>query len=200
MHDVLLVAMLSCPGQNTLEMQACEAQELAKSDEILKEKVTEEDFTDWANTREKFCLLSKKTLLGGSIYGQLLLRCSHKMNQALINQFSSLADAPNNDHPTDGKLIHCVIQSETGHRFEGGCRFVQFGGNGSFHLRNAFINSELLPGIPSYSILLSNRDDAFIKYKYTTLSGQSRIHSSPAVRSKKDRSCWITRGLSICAY
>ena len=103
MHDVLLVAMLSCPGQNTLEMQACEAQELAKSDEILKERITEEDFADWANTREKFCLLSKKTLLGGSIYGQLLLSCSHKMNQALINEFSSLADAPNNDHPTDGK-------------------------------------------------------------------------------------------------
>ena len=162
MPTVLLVAMLSCPGQNTLEMQACEAQELAKSDEILKEKITKKDFADWTDTRKKFCLLSKKTLLGGSFYGQLLLSCSHNMNQALINQFSSLADAPNNDLPTDGKLVHCVIHSETGQCVEGGYQFVQFGGNGGFHLRNAFINSELLPGVLGYSILLSNRYDVLI--------------------------------------
>ena len=200
MSVILLAAILSCPGKNTLEMQACEAQKLTQSNAILKEKITEKDFADWTNTREKLCALSKKTLVGGSIYGQLLLSCSHRLNQALINQFSSLADTPNNDIPTNGKLVHCVIDSETGHSFEGGCQFVQFGGNGSFHLRNAFINSELLPGVPSYSILLNSRGHASIRYKYTTLSGQDRVLSSPAVRSKKDPSCWITRGLSICAY
>ena len=195
-----LIAMLSCPGQNTLQMQACEAKNLERSDLILQEKMNSKDFDDWADTRKKVCELAKQPLANGSIYGQLLIGCFNQMKESLIAQFRSLADSPVDQRPSDSTIVHCVIQSESGHTYEGGCNFAQFGGNGSFYLRNEFTDSALLPGVYSFIIQLSEEHSPVIKYKRILRDGSNRDFVSPAMRSKDDSACWVTRGLSVCAY
>lgn len=197
---VPLIALLACPGQNTLQMQACEAKNLERSDLILQKKMNGKDFAAWVDARKKICELAKQPLANGSIYGQILIGCFNQMNESLITQFRSLADSPGDQLPSDSKMVHCVIQSESGHKYEGGCNFAQFGGNGSFNLRNEFIDSPLLPGIYSFSIQLDTARRPVMKYKRTFREGFDQEFVSPAMRSNDDSACWVTRGLSVCAY
>ena len=173
---------------------------MERSDLILQKKMNGKDFSAWVDARKKICELSKKPLANGSIYGQLLIGCFNQMNESLINQFRSLAHSPVGELPRNSKLVHCVIKSESGHKYEGGCNFAQFGGNGSFHLRNEFIGSPLLPGIYGFSIQLDSARRPVIKYKRIFREGFDKEFVSPAMRSNEDSACWVTRGLSVCAY
>ena len=89
-----LIAMLICPGQTTLEAQACATQNVEQSDAKLSAILGDRTFSAWNKHRDRFCSLAKESLKNGSIHGQVLLGCFEQFNQLLLNEFRSLADPP----------------------------------------------------------------------------------------------------------
>jgi len=193
-----LIAMLICPGQTTLEIQACAGRAVDQSDALLRLKLNPGDFDDWTTMRKRFCSLAKEPLKDGSIHGQVLLGCFQGFNQLLLDEFRSLADPPFQQSRATGEWVNCIIKSESGHQFNGGCMAKHFAGNGSFHLSNAFQNIDLIPGIKQMTIHVNQPGQGWLTYKELT-PGQRTIESrSPVQLQDSDSTCWITRGLSIC--
>ena len=193
-----LIAMLLCPGQTTLEIQACTSRAVDQSDALIRLKLNPGDFDDWTAMRERFCSLAKEPLKDGSIHGQVLLSCFQGFNQLLLDEFRSLAEPPLQHNKASGEWVNCIIKSESGHQFNGGCLAQPFDGNGSFHLSNAFQNVDLIPGIKQMTISVEQPDQGWVTYQELTPS-QSTVESrSPVQRQDGDNTCWITRGLSIC--
>ena len=193
-----LIAMLLCPGQTTLEIQACASRAVDQSDALIKLKLNPGDFEVWTTVRERFCSLAKEPLKDGSIHGQVLLGCFQGFNQLLLDEFRSLADPPLQHNRASGEWVNCIIKSESGHQFNGGCMAKPFAGNGSFHLSNAFHNVDLIPGIKQMTIDVKQPGQGWLTYQELT-PGQRTIESrSPVQLQDSDSTCWITRGLSIC--
>ena len=193
-----LIAMLVCPGQTTLEAQACATRNVEQSDTKLKAILGDRTFSAWREHRDHFCSQAKESLKDGSIHGQVLLGCFQQFNQLLLNEFRSLADPPLKQNKSEGEWVHCVIKSETGHQFDGGCMVQPFAGDGSFHLRNAFHGVDLIPGINRLSIRVTEPGKGWLTVQALNLDQSPSETRSPIERRDDDKTCWITRGLSVC--
>lgn len=193
-----LIAMLVCPGQTTLEIQACASRTVDLSDALIRLKLNPGDFDDWTTVRERFCSLTKEPLKDGSIHGQVLLSCFQGFNQLLLDEFRSLADPPLRQSRASGEWVNCNIKSESGHQFNGGCLVQPFDGNGSFHLSNAFQNVDLIPGVKHMTISVKQPGQGWLTYQELTPSQRTVEWRSPVQRQDDNNICWITRGLSIC--
>ena len=193
-----LIAMLLCPGQTTLEIQACASRAVDQSDALIKLKLNPGDFEVWTTVRERFCSLAKEPLKDGSIHGQVLLGCFQGFNQLLLDEFRSLSDPPLQHTRTSGEWVNCIIRSESGHQFNGGCMAKPFAGHGSFHLSNAFHNVDLIPGIKQMTIDVKQPGQGWLTYQELTPSQRTIESRSPVQRQDGDTTCWVTRGLSIC--
>ena len=193
-----LIAMLICPGQTTLEAQACATQNVEQSDAKLNAILGDRTFSAWNKHRDRFCSLAKESLKDGSIHGQVLLGCFQQFNQLLLNEFRSLADPPPMQNRAAGEWVHCIIKRESGHQFDGGCMVQPFAGDGSFHLRNAFHDVDLIPGINRLTIRVTEPGKAWLTVQGLNLDQSPGETRSPAERRDDDKTCWITRGLSVC--
>lgn len=73
-----------------------------------------------------------------------------------------------------------------------------FAGDGSFHLRNAFHDVDLIPGINRLTIRVTEPGKAWLTVQGLNLDQSPSQTRSPAERRDDDKTCWITRGLSVC--
>jgi len=93
------------------------------------------------------------------------------------------------------KLASCRIVSEGAVKFSGRCRFTAERG-GSFHIGPARGRGRLYGSILSVSVTIVSRGVAEVR---GLTSGGINSRWGRAVRSKRDRACWVGRGFSVCA-
>lgn len=81
---------LRCPGQNTLEMQACAAKQRDELQQALAVRLSVEQLALWLRTTREVCQSASAVYRDGSIYGQLVIRCEAILHQALLTQYKGL--------------------------------------------------------------------------------------------------------------
>jgi hypothetical protein len=93
------------------------------------------------------------------------------------------------------KLASCRIVSNGAVKFSGRCRFTAERG-GSFTLSRARGGGRLYGSILSVSVTIVGRGVAEVR---GLTSGGINSRWGRAVRSKRDRACWVGRGFRVCA-
>ena len=81
---------LRCPGQNTLEMQACAAKQRDELQQVLAARLSVEQLELWLRSTREVCRSASAAYRDGSIYGQLVIRCEATLHQTLLTQFKGL--------------------------------------------------------------------------------------------------------------
>jgi hypothetical protein len=93
------------------------------------------------------------------------------------------------------KMASCRIVSQGAVKFSGRCRFVS-GRGGSFSLRRARGRGPLYGSILSVSVAIVGRGVAEVR---GLTRGGINSRWGRAVRSRRNRSCWVGRDFRVCA-
>ena len=87
-------AIFNCSDlvETTIGMTQCADRNIRASDQILKKRLTKENFYKWKETRSEVCndAYGWKPEFGGTIHPVVLLRCNESLNDALIEGSESL--------------------------------------------------------------------------------------------------------------
>ena len=89
-------APFNCPDlvESTIGMTQCADRNIRASDQILKKRLTKENFHKWKKIRSEVCYdaYGWKPEFGGTIHPVNLLRCSQILNDALIEGSENIGE------------------------------------------------------------------------------------------------------------
>lgn len=81
-----------CPGNTTIEMRSCAAQQLEQSLRKLTNKLTAAELGQWTAATRVVCDIAYHPYRDGSIHGQLVTGCHDRLNNALLQEFRGLEE------------------------------------------------------------------------------------------------------------
>ena len=83
-------AAIQCPGQNTIEMRWCAAQNLRESNKALQHKLSPTILETWKRTTQEVCAAAYVPVKQGTIYPQMVVGCDDRLNRSLLDEFTRL--------------------------------------------------------------------------------------------------------------
>lgn len=85
-------ADVQCPGQNTVEMRWCAAQQWDESNQALKEHLTPAILEKWKAATQEVCAAAYAPYRQGTIYSQMVVGCDDRLNRVLLEELKGLGE------------------------------------------------------------------------------------------------------------
>ena len=79
-----------CDGPTTYAIRECRFKKLVQSDKELKKVMKPKTFENWVGIRQQMCEEAYEKYSKGTIYHQVVMKCSIDMNKTLMQKMGGL--------------------------------------------------------------------------------------------------------------